>query len=126
ASAHRGLRRLFDVEEPDRHTVAVIGQRRITGDLAPAAAEGEGLRQVAEIPEPDALALDAGAGLAGGQLRGFAQLRLQRREVAAGRQFTAGLVDYGIVAAQVRRIVDRGRFLLRQRRAGGTCRITRD
>ena len=46
-----------------------------TGDLAAAAGEGDGLRQVAEIPGANVLAFDACCGFTESQLRRFTELR---------------------------------------------------
>ena len=97
AQAHGLVRRLLYVKQAYRHTLALIHQRRVAGQLAALARERNLRGQITAIPHFDVVALDAGfvfTNVAEGQLRCLPQLRLQRRQIAPAGHFTPGIVDH--------------------------------
>jgi hypothetical protein len=91
------------VEQADRDAFALVRQGRIAGERAPCARERDFLRQLAEVPRADAALLDAGPGGGEHELRGLAELRLQRGEVAPRRQLAAGIIHHAEVHPEMGR-----------------------
>src|SRR5262249_5134924 len=82
------LRVLLGVEQRQAHAVAVVDNSRVADQCLLAAGELDLLRQLAEVPARDALALEARRGaLAELAPRLHTQLRAQRRQIAPHCQF---------------------------------------
>src|SRR5207247_4023890 len=87
--ARRGIGRRSRIEELQCDAVALVDQRRITGQPAALALHGQRLGQIAEIPGPDASALERRFRCGEAELRSLPKLQVQCREVATGGELPA-------------------------------------
>ena len=107
AGAHRCVRRLARVVQSDRHGLAVIDERRVSGDSSAVDHARQRFWQIAKIPAPQPAPLHRRSGIRERQLRRFAELRAQRSEVAPASELVAGRVDHAHVDEKVRGEHDR-------------------
>ena len=93
------------IEKPQVDTLAVVDQRRIAHQLAPAAPEFHLRGQVAEIPlgQPGALEFAVLGTAAIGDTRRAAQLLAQHGQIAPAGEFLSAVVDHAHVHFQMRR-----------------------
>src|SRR4029078_8633625 len=101
--ARRRSRRLPRALQGQRGAGAVDDQRRIADQPAPGALDRQRVRQIAEVPGPDAGALELGPGGGKTELGRFAELSPQLGEITALRELLARRVDDAHIDAQVRR-----------------------